>query len=148
VTEISAALVKELRDLTGAGMMDCKRALQDANGDLEAARTLLRERGMASAAKRADRATSEGKVGYRVADDLASHPGVTFHRVPKVAGSYFLSQPLMNRLGRRWARAIAASDGCVRVLRYTLPGRLSTQVSDLLTVINILDMTLTASRAS
>jgi elongation factor Ts len=68
VTEISAALVKELRDLTGAGMMDCKRALQDANGDLEAARTLLRERGMASAAKRADRATSEGKVGYRVAE--------------------------------------------------------------------------------
>ena len=69
MTEISAALVKELRDLTGAGMMDCKRALQDTNGDLEAARTLLRERGMASAAKRADRATSEGKVGYRVAPD-------------------------------------------------------------------------------
>jgi elongation factor Ts len=68
VTEISAALVKELRDLTGAGMMDCKRALQDANGDLELARTLLRERGMASAVKRADRATSEGKVGYRVAE--------------------------------------------------------------------------------
>jgi elongation factor Ts len=68
MTEISAALVKELRDLTGAGMMDCKRALQDANGDLEAARTLLRERGMASAAKRADRATSEGKVSYRVAE--------------------------------------------------------------------------------
>jgi elongation factor Ts len=69
VTEISAALVKELRDMTGAGMMDCKRALQDTNGDLEAAQKLLRERGMASAAKRADRATTEGKVGYRVADD-------------------------------------------------------------------------------
>jgi glycosyltransferase involved in cell wall biosynthesis len=54
-------------------------------------------------------------VGYRVADDLARHPGVTFHRVPKVAGSYFLSQPLMNRLGRRWARAVAACDGCVIV---------------------------------
>jgi elongation factor Ts len=50
-------------------MMDCKRALQDANGDLEAAQTLLRERGMASAAKRAGRETPEGKVGYRVADD-------------------------------------------------------------------------------
>jgi elongation factor Ts len=69
VTEISAALVKELRDLTGAGMMDCKRALQDTNGDLEAAQKLLRERGMASAAKRAGRETTEGKVGYRVADD-------------------------------------------------------------------------------
>jgi elongation factor Ts len=68
VTEISAALVKELRELTGAGMMDCKRALQDTNGDLEAAQKLLRERGMASAAKRAGRETTEGKVGYRVQD--------------------------------------------------------------------------------
>ena len=69
MTEISAALVKELRDLTGAGMMDCKRALQDTNGDLEAAQKLLRERGMASAAKRAGRETTEGKVGYRVSED-------------------------------------------------------------------------------
>jgi elongation factor Ts len=69
MTEISAALVKELRDRTGAGMMDCKRALQDANGDIEAAQKLLRERGMASAAKRADRETTEGKVGYRVGDE-------------------------------------------------------------------------------
>lgn len=69
MTEISAALVKELRDLTGAGMMDCKRALQDANGDIEAAQKLLRERGMANAAKRAGRETTEGKVDYRVTDD-------------------------------------------------------------------------------
>jgi elongation factor Ts len=69
VTEISASLVKELRDRTGAGMMDCKRALQDANGDLELATRLLREKGIASAAKRADRATTEGKVGYRLAED-------------------------------------------------------------------------------
>jgi elongation factor Ts len=66
---ISAALVKELRDTTGAGMMDCKRALQETNGDMEAAVVLLRERGMAQAAKRADRATTEGKVGYRLAED-------------------------------------------------------------------------------
>ena len=69
MTEISAALVKELRELSGAGMMDCKRALQDTNGDLEAARTLLRERGMAGAAKRAGRETPEGKVGYRISDE-------------------------------------------------------------------------------
>jgi elongation factor Ts len=62
VTQISAALVKELRDATGAGMMDCKRALEETGGDVDAARTLLRERGMASAAKRAGRATSEGVV--------------------------------------------------------------------------------------
>jgi elongation factor Ts len=69
MAEISAALVKELRDKTGAGMMDCKRALQETNGDMEAAVVLLRERGMAQAAKRADRAATEGKVGYRLADD-------------------------------------------------------------------------------
>jgi elongation factor Ts len=68
-SKISAALVKELRDRTGAGMMDCKRALQDTNGDIEAAAKLLRERGMAGAAKRADRSTPNGKVGYRVSDD-------------------------------------------------------------------------------
>jgi elongation factor Ts len=68
VTEtISASLVKQLRDQTGAGMMDCKRALQETDGDLEAAKRLLRERGMASAGKRAGRATTEGLVGYRIA---------------------------------------------------------------------------------
>jgi elongation factor Ts len=71
MAEISAALVKELRDQTGAGMMDCKRALQETNGDMEAAVVLLRERGMSHAAKRADRATTEGKVGYRLATDGA-----------------------------------------------------------------------------
>jgi elongation factor Ts len=69
MAEIAAALVKELRDLTGAPMMDSKRALQEANGDMEAAVRLLREKGMAGAAKRADRATPEGKVGYRLAGD-------------------------------------------------------------------------------
>jgi elongation factor Ts len=67
-TTISAAQVKELRDATGAPMMDAKRALQETGGDLDAARTLLRERGMAQVAKRAGRATTEGIVGYRIAD--------------------------------------------------------------------------------
>src|SRR5690242_21699929 len=67
--EISAALVRDLREKTGAGMMDCKRSLQETNGDMEAAVVLLREKGMANAAKRADRATTEGKVGYRLAED-------------------------------------------------------------------------------
>jgi elongation factor Ts len=71
MTQISASLVKELRDRTGAGMMDCKRALEEANGDLEVATRLLREKGMASAAKRAGRATTEGKVRYRVAEDAS-----------------------------------------------------------------------------
>ena len=62
MTEISAAMVKQLRDATSAGMMDCKRALQETAGDFDAAVKLLREKGMASAAKRADRETTEGVV--------------------------------------------------------------------------------------
>ena len=65
---ISASLVKELREQTGAGMMDCKRALEETGGDIEAARTLLRERGMASAAKRAGRETTEGLVDALISE--------------------------------------------------------------------------------
>jgi elongation factor Ts len=65
-TTISASQVKELRDATGAPMMDAKRALEETGGDLEAARTLLREKGMAQVAKRAGRVTTEGLVGYRI----------------------------------------------------------------------------------
>jgi elongation factor Ts len=61
--EISSKQVKELRDRTGAGMMECKRALEESKGDLEAAIDLLRSRGAAKAAKRADRETREGAVG-------------------------------------------------------------------------------------
>ena len=71
-TTINASLVKELRDATGAGMMDCKRALEETGGDLEAARTLLRERGMAQAAKRAGRATTEGMVGFRIEGNVGT----------------------------------------------------------------------------
>jgi elongation factor Ts len=71
-TTISASQVKELRDATGAPMMDAKRALQETGGDLEAARTLLREKGMAQVAKRSGRATTEGLVGYRIADGVGT----------------------------------------------------------------------------
>ncbi len=68
MTEITAELVKTLREMTSAPMMDCKRALQDADGDLEAAKQLLRERGMAQASKRAGQETTEGVVLARVDD--------------------------------------------------------------------------------
>jgi len=63
---ISADQVKKLRDATGAGMMECKAALTEANGDLDAAMTLLRKRGLATAAKKAGRATSEGLIGHYI----------------------------------------------------------------------------------
>jgi elongation factor Ts len=62
MSEVNPQLVKALRDKTNAGMMDCKRALTEANGDPEKAETILRTKGMASAAKRATRATKEGIV--------------------------------------------------------------------------------------
>jgi elongation factor Ts len=65
-TAITADQVKKLRDATGAGMMECKAALTEANGDLDAATTLLRKRGLAHAAKKAGRSTSEGLVGHYI----------------------------------------------------------------------------------
>jgi elongation factor Ts len=67
--EITAALVKELRDKTGAGMMDCKRALTEAAGDMEAAVDWLRTKGLAAAAKKSGRVAAEGLVG------VVSSPG-------------------------------------------------------------------------
>ena len=61
--EINATLVKELRDRSGAPMMDCKSALTEARGDLDQAHKILRQRGQATAAKRSTKATSEGAVG-------------------------------------------------------------------------------------
>src|SRR5690348_12571609 len=63
MAEITAALVKELREKTGAGMMDCKRALSETQGDLEGAVDWLRKKGLSAAAKKAGRVASEGLVG-------------------------------------------------------------------------------------
>ena len=69
--EISAQMVKELRESTGAGMMDCKKALAEANGDMEKAVDILREKGLGQAAKKADRLASEGLVSVVVCDFCA-----------------------------------------------------------------------------
>ena len=68
MAEISAQVVKDLRDKTGAPMMDCKKALSDANGDQAKAVLLLRERGLAKAVKRAGKETSEGTIALATAD--------------------------------------------------------------------------------
>ena len=65
MAEITAALVKELREKTGAGMMDCKKALGETNGDIDAAVDWLRKKGLAAAAKKAGRVAAEGLVGGR-----------------------------------------------------------------------------------
>jgi len=67
--EITVELIKTLRDKTNAGMMDCKAALKEADGDLEAAETVLRKMGVADADKKSARATSEGAIAARINDD-------------------------------------------------------------------------------
>ena len=69
MAEITAALVKELREMTGAGMMECKKALTEAEGDIDKAVDVLRTHGLAAAAKKAGRATNEGMVMALVSED-------------------------------------------------------------------------------
>ncbi|MBM4280966.1 MAG: elongation factor Ts [Deltaproteobacteria bacterium] len=72
MAEITASMVKDLREKTGAGMMDCKKALTQTNGDLEAAVNWLREKGLAAAAKKAGRIAAEGLVGIFADGDVAA----------------------------------------------------------------------------
>jgi len=72
--DINAGMVKDLRECTGAGMMDCKKALQESDGDMDAAIDLLRTKGLAALAKKAGRATNEGLIGASVSSD--AHIGV------------------------------------------------------------------------
>ncbi|NVN12150.1 translation elongation factor Ts [Nguyenibacter vanlangensis] len=72
MAEITAALVKELREKTGAGMMDCKKALNEAGGEIEGAIDWLRKKGLAAAAKKSGRVTAEGLVGVASSDCVAA----------------------------------------------------------------------------
>jgi elongation factor Ts len=92
MADIPASLVKELRDQTGAGFMDAKRALQETDGDLAAAKTLLREKGLAKAQQRGERATTEGKINYELADDgsMGAMVAVACESEPVSNNVYFL----------------------------------------------------------
>jgi len=72
MADISAATVKALREATGQGMMECKKALQETGGDIEAAQDILRKKGLAMAEKKAARSTAEGRVAIQVSDDGSS----------------------------------------------------------------------------
>ena len=91
MADIPAALVKQLRDETGAGMMDAKRALQETNGDMDAAKKLLRERGMAEAGKRAGRETTEGIVLARIDENVGTLVAVGCETEPVSKNEEFLT---------------------------------------------------------
>jgi elongation factor Ts len=109
MTEITATLVKQLRDATSAGMMDCKRALQETDGDFDEAVRILRERGMASAAKRADRATSEGKVAVRIDGGVAAIVAVGCETEPVANNVEFAAfvEAVLGAVFERGADAVA-----------------------------------------
>ena len=91
MSEIPASLVRELRERTGAPMMDCKRALQETKGDLEAAVKLLRERGMNVAAQRVGRGTSEGVVLERMSGEKGTMVAVGCETEPVAKNDEFLA---------------------------------------------------------
>ena len=74
---ITAQMVKELRESTGAGMMDCKKALQEAEGNMERAVDILREKGLSKAAKKADRIAAEGLVAIEINEDNIQDLGLS-----------------------------------------------------------------------
>jgi elongation factor Ts len=111
MAEITAALVKQLRDRTNAGMMDCRTALQDSGGDLDKAAALLRERGIAKADKRAGRETSNGLVEsylHRTSDDFPPQIGVLVEVDCKT--DFVAKGDDMKRLARELAMHIAAAN--------------------------------------
>src|SRR6266511_2037830 len=110
MTEVSAALVKELRERTGAGMMDCKRALQEAEGDLDVAHRLLREWGAAQAGKRAGRATTEGVVLARVQDSTGTLVAVGSETEPVAKNEEFraFAERVLDLVERKGPEAVVS----------------------------------------
>lgn len=114
MAEITAQLVKELREKSGAGMMDCKRALQETGGDIEAAMDWLRTKGLSKAAKKADRVAAEGLVAVALRDDGA---GMTGAVIELNAETDFVSRNELFQTGaRKVAQAALDNDGDVQAL--------------------------------
>jgi elongation factor Ts len=109
-TAISADQVKELRERTGAGMMDCKRALEETKGDVDVAAKLLREKGIAQAAKRSGRETTEGKVALDIDEAVAAMVGVGCETEPVSNNEEFLIfvQRVLNEVEKHGPQAADA----------------------------------------
>src|SRR6266516_80691 len=108
--QISAALVKELRDRTGAGMMAAKRALEETGGDVEAAQRLLREQGIAAAGKKAGRQTTEGEVLATVSGSVGAIVAIGCETEPVSKNEEFLrfSESVLEAVESDWPEAAAA----------------------------------------
>ena len=129
MVDISAAMVMKLRKMTGQGMMDCKRALQEANGDIEQAMDILRKKGLATLAKRAERETSEGLVVCKSSADGKTAAIATLccetDFVAKNDNFVATAQTLAD-----YALACSAEKGTENILETTVDGK---KFSDILT---------------
>ena len=119
--------VAALRQMTGAGMLDCKNALEETGGDLDAAAKLLRERGLAGAAKRSDREASEGAVAVARADDAAAVVELRCETdfVAKAEDFVALANELATSVAEKGEDAVAARQEDVDRLRATLKENIS-----------------------
>jgi elongation factor Ts len=128
--EITAELVKTLRTKTDAGMMDCKKALKETGGDLEAAVAYLRQKGLAVASKRADRATSEGAVWASIAPDHKT--GILLE--VNCETDFVAKTPAFMELGTRLTEHLAgvALEGVEELLRQPCPHQPNLSVTDYL----------------
>jgi elongation factor Ts len=128
--EITAELVKTLRNKTDAGMMDCKKALKETGGDLEAAVAYLRQKGLAVASKRADRTTSEGTVWAAIAPDQKS--GLLLE--VNCETDFVAKTPAFVELGARLTEHLAAValESVEELLTQTCPHQPGLSVSDYL----------------
>jgi elongation factor Ts len=129
MTDIPASMVMKLRKMSGQGMMDCKRALQEANGDIEQAMGVLRKKGLATLAKRAERDTSEGTVVYKVsADGKAAAMATLCCETDFVAKSDDFVAAVKALADA--ALACSANEGAENILETTVDGK---KFSDILT---------------
>jgi elongation factor Ts len=127
MTEISASTVMKLRKMSGQGMMDCKRALQEANGDIEQAMGILRKKGLKTLAKRAERETSEGTVVHKSSEDGKVAAMATLccetDFVAKSDDFVAAAQALTD-----FALACPADEGAENILETTVDGRKFTDI--------------------
>ncbi|MBJ7411084.1 MAG: elongation factor Ts [Phenylobacterium sp.] len=113
MAEITAALVKDLREKSGAGMMDCKKALTENGGDVEASMDWLRTKGLAKAAKKADRAAAEGLVAGKIAADGKTGVLVEFN----AETDFVAKNDGFQNAAREFADVALATDGDVEAIR-------------------------------
>jgi elongation factor Ts len=132
MADITAALVKELREKSGAGMMDCKKALTETGGDIEAATDWLRTKGLSKAAKKADRVAAEGLIAVALRKDGA---GMTGAAIELNAETDFVARnELFQNAGRTVAKAALDVAGGVDQL-VEAPVESGGKVSDLITTL-------------